>query len=241
MSKNERYKVGFVASGASSAPHYSSFKAFIPENVDVEFEGLGLHGESLDDLRGKKSSYVSRIGELVQRREWQGVMVSGAPSEVLNPGLLTELRASLPVPVITALASSIAALRIFSAARVILMTPFDEPLNRLIREYLAQAEIEALSPSETLSHYTDGPKLDPETVYGMTKRALAEHRGVQAIYFQGAVLNPLKVLERMETELRLPIIASNPAMLWYILLRLGLKYSITGYGRLLREWPVLKV
>jgi len=46
-------------------------------------------------------------------------------------------------------------------------------------------------------------------------------------------------LEKIETELGLTVIASNPAMLWYVLSRLGLAYPISGYGRLLREWPQL--
>jgi len=43
----------------------------------------------------------------------------------------------------------------------------------------------------------------------------------------------------MEAELSLPIIASNPAMLWVILSKLGQRYRITGYGKLLSEWPEL--
>jgi maleate cis-trans isomerase len=32
-------------------------------------------------------------------------------------------------------------------------------------------------------------------------------------------------------------IASNPAMLWYVLSKLGFSYPMSGFGRLLREWP----
>ena len=28
-------------------------------------------------------------------------------------------------------------------------------------------------------------------------------------------------------------------MLWYVLSKLGKKYPMTGYGRLLREWPAM--
>jgi hypothetical protein len=36
-------------------------------------------------------------------------------------------------------------------------------------------------------------------------------------------------------------IASNPAMLWYVLSKLGFSYPMSGFGRLLREWPKLPV
>ena len=43
----------------------------------------------------------------------------------------------------------------------------------------------------------------------------------------------------MEVELNVPIVASNPAMLWFVLSKLGLSYRIAGYGKLLASWPAL--
>jgi maleate cis-trans isomerase len=47
-------------------------------------------------------------------------------------------------------------------------------------------------------------------------------------------------LERIESELQKTVIASNPAMLWYVLSKLKLSYPMSGYGRLLREWPAIE-
>jgi len=53
------------------------------------------------------------------------------------------------------------------------------------------------------------------------------------------VLDPIKILEKIETDLGLTVIASNPAMLWYVLSKLGYSYPLSGYGRLMREWPAI--
>ena len=45
----------------------------------------------------------------------------------------------------------------------------------------------------------------------------------------------------MEADLNVPIVASNPAMLWFILSKLGLSYRIAGYGKLLSSWPPLPI
>ncbi|MGZ8444978.1 MAG: aspartate racemase/maleate isomerase family protein, partial [Candidatus Binatia bacterium] len=82
--------------------------------------------------------------------------------------------------------------------------------------------------------------MTPDEVFELTKKNLAAVGKVDAIYFQGAVLDPVKCLERIESELQATVIASNPAMLWYVLSKLGLKYPMSGYGRLLREWPTIK-
>lgn len=65
------------------------------------------------------------------------------------------------------------------------------------------------------------------------------HPNMEAIYFLEAVPDPLKILEKLETELNTTIVASNPAMLWFILSELGLRYQIRGHGQLLEQWPRL--
>jgi maleate cis-trans isomerase len=120
-----------------------------------------------------------------------------------------------------------------------LLTPFDTTLNSAIRDFLKDFGISGMSPSEILDHYTDAVKMSPDDVVAYARRAMAELHPVDATYFQGAVLDPMDCLETMETELKVPVVASNPAMLWNMLSRLGRKHPLTGYGRLLSEWPPL--
>ena len=237
MDKPMRVKIGYVSPNLSDSPYLRMFKTVIPEDVELDTAGLELAGNNLFDLRGKKDVIVKKALDLSRAHKWQGVMVSAAPVELLNPELLGELCAALSIPVVMALPASIAALNIFSAKRVLLMTPFDEPMNRLIREYLAHAGVEALSPRQALRHYTDALALSPDAIYELTRKAFAAEKDVDAIYFQGAILNPLKILDRLETELATTVVASNPAMLWRLLSQLGLTYRIHGYGKLLAQWP----
>lgn len=96
-----------------------------------------------------------------------------------------------------------------------------------------------MSPSETPGHYTDALKMTAEDVIVYARRAIAEQSHIDAIYFQGAVLDPMDCLEQMERELNLPVVASNPAMNWYMLSKLGIQYPLQGFGRLLSTWPAL--
>jgi maleate cis-trans isomerase len=82
-------------------------------------------------------------------------------------------------------------------------------------------------------------RMDSDEVFELTKKNLDAADPVDAIYFQGAVLDPIKALEKIETGLGMTVVASNPAMLWYVLSKLELSFPMSGYGRLLREWPKL--
>ena len=240
MADPANVKIGFVTPISSSSPHFEPFRAFIPREVEMEFEGLGIVRGSLESLRGTGDMVVETSARLARERGWQGVIVSGAPVEVLNPGLLARLKEAVDVPVTTALESCVEALKALSTPRVLLLTPFVESMNKLIRDYLTGCGIEAISPADTFDDYRDAMTVEPEDVYKLTEKALEATPDVDAFYFQGAVLDPLKVLDRIERNLDRPAVASNPAMLWFMLSRVGFSCSISGYGKLLQDWPDIK-
>ena len=241
MAERAQAKIGFIGSSAPSSPHHESFKDFIPKEIDFTFVQEEGAGGSLYDARGKVDSLVDQTARLVQQHRWDGVIISGGPREVLNPGLWSRLSSALKVPVATALTSSAAALKVFSARHVLLMTPVDDRLKEMYRDFLAKFGIEASYPAQTLRAHTDAQKLAPGEVASMTKTTFMAQPGADSIYFQGALLDPIKVLDKMETELKVPIVASNPAILWFILSKLGLRYRITGYGQLLASWPAVPI
>jgi maleate isomerase len=234
-----RARIGFIGSSAPSSPHHDSFRAFIPSDIDFSFVQEAGVGSSLWDAGGKLDTLLQQSVQLIEQNKWDGLIISGAPKEVLNPGMTARLAAELPVPAATALRSSVAALKVFAARRILLMTPVDDQLKRLYRDYLAEFDIEAIYPRQTLRAHTDAQRLTTEDVAAMTRETFAAQSKIDAIYFQGALLDPLKALDRLESELGVPIVASNPAMLWVILSKVGLSYKIPGYGKLLATWPAL--
>lgn len=238
MAETIKAKIGFVSGGAAAMPHYSSFLPLIPDEIKLEHEGLELYRESLYQIADKKETIVRRVQEFVKNNDWDAVILTAAPTEVLNLGLFDDLKATLSVPFTTALHACVAALNVYSAKRVLLLTPFDERLNELICRHLDGKGIAAVAP-HPFAELGVPKRMTPDEVFTLTKQCLNPADPVDAIYFQGAVLDPIKVLEKIETELGLTVIASNPAMLWYVLSKLGFTYPMSGYGRLLREWPKL--
>ena len=239
MSDNHHARIGWLGPSLPSSFHIKKFFNLVPGNVDVLYEQLVLHDGVLNDVQGKQEIIVSRAVLFAEKQKLDGLIFPGAPREVLNPNLSDAFAAALKIPVATALRASAAALKTFAAKRILLLTPFDSSLNRLIRDFLSQLDLVATSSSETLQHYTDALKMTPDDVIAYARRAITAERQIDAIYFQGAVLDPMDCLEQMERELSLPVVASNPAMNWYMLSKLGLKQPLPGFGRLLASWPSL--
>ena len=204
----------------------------------MEFAGnIDIVRDSLEDYRGTLDGMVREVAETVGSHQWEAVALPGAPKEVFNPGLLQQLRDALEIPAVTAMAAATAALRAYSAKRILLMTPFNEIVNKGIRDYVGAAGIEATSAPQTVPVYTDALDLTSERVLDLTRRAMEGVGQVDAVYFQGAILDPLDIIEQLEGEFGVPVVASNPAMLWYMLTELGQSHHVHGGGRLLDEWP----
>ena len=104
---------------------------------------------------------------------------------------------------------------------------------------LEGAGIEAVFPDGAFGSIAQAEALSADAVYDLAKSALMAASGVEAIYFQGARLNPLGAIERMEADFSVPVVASNPAMLWHLLSLLGMRRPGGEGGRLLRDWPAL--
>ena len=238
MTTTSDLRIGFLKPGAGRS-HYDEFAAMIPDGVDLDMQDLGVMQSALTDFAARADAIIERAVTLASERAWQGVIVPGAPVEVQNPGLRARLADALDVPFTTALGAGELALQAYGANRILLMTPFDPYMNSLVVDHLVNAGFDVQLADLGFTSEQEAVDLDAQVVFDMARGAVKGASGAQAVYFQGAVLNPLPVIDDMESEFGLPIVSSNPAMLWAVASRLGGRFSIPDKGRLVREWPPL--
>ena len=120
------------------------------------------------------------------------------------------------------------------------MTPFDRASDETIKAHVEQLGFTmSLGPSFDNGVPGSSFGLAPEQLFGLVEKAFAAHPA-EAIYFQGATMDPLPIIQQIENRLGIPVVTSNTAMLWHLLSKLQLKHAISGYGKVLREWPALR-
>lgn len=237
-------KLGFLSANSRYGKHYDDFLRLIPPDVDLEIVPLGLWRDSLYDLAGATGQHVETTARLAGEKGWDGIALMGAPVQVQNPELLDRMRETLSIPVTTALESGAAAVKALGASNILLLTPFDDGLNAMLERFLTGRGLSVTVPATGRSDtrredVASTERKTPEEVYQLAVEAFANAPGAEAVYFQGAPLNPIPVIERLETDLGVPVAASNPAMFWHIASLLGHRFPVPNGGRLLREWPAL--
>ena len=231
--------IGLLTSRSGNRPHFDDFRGLVPAEVGLTIESVGVGPEATVDARTE--AVLRRATEIVRDHPIEGLIITGAPLTVLNPNIEQKLAEAITrIPVTIPIRAATAALHATNSKRLILMTPFDDGINSRIQDRLKQSGLTVLScPSLEYLGARTGAHVAADKIFGIMEKIVHDTPGADAIYFQGAPFNPLPIIGRIESELRLPVIASNPAMLWHILSRLGHKFSIQGYGRLLASWPPL--
>jgi hypothetical protein len=209
--------VGFLSANNRWGTHYDHFMAIVPDGIEVQIQGLGLYTKEITELEGKAGIQVAKAQEFVAANDWVGITLMGAP--------------------MTALEAGAAALRSLGTRKALLLCPFDAPMKAKLQAHLKGEGIDAMVPEDSFATIYDGAAQTSDQLYALAKAELAKAPGAQAIYFQGAPMDPLAIVDQLEADLGVPVICSNPTMLWHICTKVGLKFSIPAKGRLLAEWP----
>ncbi len=240
MDATTTIRVGILTPHSAGGAHFDTLRALLPSQVEVTHDGMEFPHTSRYQLAGTTDAIKERSAGLVARHKLQGLIITSAPLAILNPDLEATVREAIGVPVTTAPSAAIAALKSMGAKQLVLLTPFDVKMNGMVQDHLARAGFTILAcPPHKDPTLGSGPKTGPEEIFQTVEKTVRATPAADTIYFQGAPFNPLPVIERIETQLRLPVVASNPAMMWHILSLLGCRFTIPGYGRLLESWPKL--
>ena len=238
MVTTNKITLGMLSPATPNKPHFKHVDALLPPGVSLIHEGLGLLGDAYLDLADKSDQVIAKAEDFVRRNDLQGLILTGGFIGLFNPGIDAKVSAAVRLPVVTAVSSAVVALNVYKVKSLLLMTPFDAKSDAVINNYLNSLGFTVdLGPAFEGRKAGSGVDLTPDELFDLVIKTHRSCPPVDAIYFQGATMDPLPIIQRLENELNVPVIASNPAMIWNMLSLLGMKGTVKNYGRLLAEWP----
>jgi maleate isomerase len=234
-------RIGILSPATPDRPHFKSLDGILPPGVSIEHEGLGILGESYQDLVGKTEQIIERAQSFIRRHDVGGLMVTGGFVTLFNPGLEVKVSEAVGLPVVSAVSSAVAAVKTLGAKTVLLMTPFDAASDGVIKIHLNNLGFTVhLGPAFENRKAGSAVNLSPDELFILVETSFKANPSTQAIYFQGATMDPLPIIQRLEDALSVPVVTSNSAMMWHLLSKLKLRYSVRGCGQLLRDWPAIQ-
>lgn len=135
------------------------------------------------------------------------------------------------IPCVTPITSSLAALEVFNAEKIAVLTPYVDDVNAGIARYLkASGKILTAFTSFKIASNEAMAKISPESIY---QAALtADRDDADALFISCTAIRAVDVIERIEQKLGKPVVTAVQAMFWQALRLSGFNEKIPGYGRL---------
>ncbi|MBY5988936.1 aspartate/glutamate racemase family protein [Roseovarius atlanticus] len=136
------------------------------------------------------------------------------------------------VPVTNPISAVVAGLRALNASRIAMVTPYSAQVVAPMRTFLESRGIEVV-------HNLSFGETDDRRVARITEASThaavteaARAKGVQAIFTSCTNLRTFGVIDALESQLGLPVVSSNQALIWHVLGRAGTEARGWGPGRL---------
>lgn len=137
------------------------------------------------------------------------------------------------IPTTTASTAALDALSALGVRRISLATPYPKELAKLQEKFLEDNGVEVLHTTWISKRTTLASELPPEAVYSLVEEANESES--EAIFLSCANLYTIELIEKLEEDLKKPVITSIQATMWRLLRLANINDEIEGYGQLFHK------
>jgi maleate isomerase len=213
----------------------------LPEGIGVVSLCLDVRRGAIDEFKSAIPAYEEKVAELAR----SGVDVinpAGAPPFMVlgyakERSLIRRWEAKYHRPVFTSGTSHVDALRVLGVKRFVGATYFRGNINRIYANYFTDAGFDCLEMAGMDVDFDKVQELSSLQVYAFIKQTFLKNPGAQGIYMLGPAWRALDAIERLESDLGVPVVHAVPAQCWDIQRHLHVRQPVQGVGRLLAQLP----
>ena len=150
-----------------------------------------------------------------------------------HPGEIEEnIEKETGIPAVATSSAVIQALDALGIKKICVATPYIDEINGLERRFLEQngKEVLRIKGLGIVRNREVGNK-EPSAAFELAKEVFAPE--AQGIFISCTNFRTIEAIDRLEKELKMPVISSNTATFWAMMKKAGVKKGLDGYGRLL--------
>jgi len=211
--------------------------AMLPEGVSLHYTRLKLTGSSEEELLGM----VERVEEaalLLADAEPRRILFHCTAVTTFDVGMIDRIRgriaAATGIPIEVTSEALVAAFRALEARRIVMITPYIQPVNDREVFFLRHHGMTVLREHGLgLPGGKAFATVEPAEWYRVTMAQ--RHADADAYFLSCAQTRTAEVIEALEFDLGRPVVTSNQAALWHCLRQSGIADHVPGFGALLRQ------
>jgi maleate isomerase len=218
-------------------------RAMLPAGVGLFVTRLPLTGSSETELLAMLDTLEAGTKLLADARP-DAIAFHCTAVSTFAPHMGGEIRARMgrasPIPALATADAILAALAALRARRILLVTPYIEPVHQREIDYLTASGFQVVGGGcMNVATNDEMARIPPETIAG---RVLADALTAEAdvCFISCTAIRSAGLIARLEAALGVPVITSNQALAWYAPRRLGIADAPPGFGRLFETTTVMK-
>ena len=214
----------------------------LPDGVTLCACSLGLQ-----ELAGSEFARVlARIEEGAKelaRRNVDIITWCGTPLTVSRPPghhdeIIERIKGALdrPIPVISDMSAVLAAVERLQIKKLVVVSPYPKVTNDALKLYLEAYGVNVVNIRGlglSLAEIITVPTL--HSSYQLARQAFCEAPDADGLFISCPQWPVVNNIERLEKDLRVPVVGHLQAWVWLALTTLNVRAPIGGFGRLLEE------
>jgi maleate cis-trans isomerase len=161
-----------------------------------------------------------------------GTSMSGGVD--MDKHVVEEIHKAIKRPAISTASAVTAALTALNARRLVFTSETEQAGHDKKAKYLREAGYELIADEAAALAGTDEYCIAPPQLWHDMAMRL-KNDAAQAYFISCANIHSIDVIEKLEAELKRPVVTSNQAALWCALRTLGLNDVVPGLGSLFRH------
>jgi maleate isomerase len=213
----------------------TELRAMLPDDVTMLTTRLALLGSSEPELLAMLTD-LDKAATLLGHAEPDAIAFHCTAVSTFAPHLAGEICGRITAATgNTAVATAdaiLAAFRVLQARRVLLVTPYVEPVHQREIDFLAAHGLTVTGGSYLgIDRNTEMAHIAPGAIAAQVREA-ASAAAADVCFISCTAIRSAGLIEGLETALGMPVITSNQVLVWHALRSLGVTRPVTGFGRL---------
>jgi len=234
-----RGRIGYISPSPNDSVGADFYKV-VPEGVVLVSNAMRLqqiHTESLQvaweetlqaarELAGQGVDIICSAGDPIYTLRGHGA----------DREMIRAIEAETGVPATTTLTAAVEALQAFGAKKVAVATPYPPQFSETLAQFLKASGFEVLTVRGYLTPENFSNRalacLTADVPYGVARNALRDAPEAEAVYMPCARWPAIQVVDVLERDLGIPVVASAQAFIWKGLKTARVREVRPGFGRL---------
>ncbi len=237
LDHNYRGKIGYISPAGDTGGLSERF-AVLPDGVVMIVTTLAVSRLVPEDLRKAFTMYPA-AAEHLAAQECDVILVAGSLvfthiGRDRSQELFQEIRDTVGIPIVVNLEAHLDALRILSAQKIVIVTPYEEARTEERKKLCEKAGFQVLNTKSLgLQRRVEIQQLSPYTPYKQAKQAILEAPTADAVYISCPEWPTVSIIEKLEQDTGKAVVTPVGAETRACLRAIHIKEPIKGYGRLL--------